>query len=129
MDAAHLQRFGDALLQCSSHLERLVLINEKDMMKDKKDRHKMVLLPDFLLPFVIKMKHLVALCLVGFQMKRNEVQELKRRFTDEIVPTRPAFWYYLDPQLPEGNDPSIVPRVHYDEIVCPEDAFDVPPRF
>lgn len=126
MDLSHLQRFGNALLKCSSRLERLVLINETDERDD--DGHKMFLHPNFLLPFVTKMTRLVALCVVGFDYSPSEVEELNQRFTDEILIDRPAFWFWIGPELPDGNDKT-VPRVHYDEIVCPIDASLAPPRF
>jgi len=124
MDVSHLQCFGQALLKCSSHLERLVLINKTN----ERDPYKLILHPDFLVPFVTKMTRLVCLCLVGFDCDPSEVQQLNQRFTREILPNRPEFWFYVGPQLPEGNDQT-VPRVHYDEIICPIDAFRAPPIF
>ncbi len=92
------------------------------------DPHQMILHPHFLVPFVTKMTRLVCLCLVGFDCDPSEVQQLNQRFTREILPNRPEFWFYVGPQLPEGNDQT-VPRVHYDEIICPIDAFRAPPIF
>jgi len=127
MDMSYLQRFGQSLLKCSSHLERLVLINKTDGRREK-DPHQMILHPQFLVPFVTKMTRLVCLCLVGFDCDPGKVEQFYQCFYNEILPCRPAFWLYLGPKLPEGNDKT-VPRVHYDEIVCPIDAFHAPPRF
>jgi len=85
VDVAHLERFFKALLKCSPHFERLVLIKEMD------EGHPMIMLPDCLLQFVKKMTHLVCLCLVGFQVDQGDVEVLKKRFQDEILPNRPAF--------------------------------------
>lgn len=125
MELPHLQRFGSALLKCSSQLERLVLVYKTT---DGGDPHKMILHPNFLFPFVTKMTRLVALCLVGFDCDNIKVEQLNRRFTDEILIDRPAFWFHVHPWLPDGNDKT-VPRVHYDEIVCPADALVASPRF
>ena len=56
------------------------------------------------------------------------VAELKRKFDDLIIPNRPAFWYHVDKDLPNVNDPT-VPRFHYDEIVGPLNYFEVSPNF
>ena len=127
IDASHLQRFGDALRKCSPGLERLVLINKTDK-RHEKNPHRMILHPNFLVPFVKEMKHLVCLCLVGFDCDPSEVEKLNQRFNGEILIDRPSFWFHVGPKLPEGNDQT-VPTVHYDEIVCPIDAFRAPPRF
>lgn len=88
----------------------------------------MILHPNFLVPFVTEMTQLVCLCLVGFDCDPSEVEKLNQRFTDEILKDRPAFWFHIGSQLPEGNDET-VPMVHYNEIVCPIDAYRAPPRF
>ena len=127
MDASHLELFGQALLKCSSHLERLVLLNG---MKGRDDPHKMTLLPDFLLPFVTKMTHLVALYIIGFRWdpSQEEVDALKQRFTREILANRPAFRMQVGPLWAIENDLDL-PRIHYDEIIFPMNLDHTPPRF
>ncbi len=83
-------------------------------------------LEDFILPFVKGMPHLIALCLIGLPILPTEL--FKRQLTEEVLPLRPAFWYYQDDEYPEENDAS-VPRIHYDEIVYHFDPFYDPPPF
>jgi len=124
VEGAHVVLLLEALLKCSSHFERLVLIHEAG----ENQSNSMVISTDFLLSFVSEMTHLVAICLVGFHFDSIQVDVLKKRFTEEVVPHRPAFWFYVGPKLPRGNDTTI-PRIHYDEIVRPVEAFYAPPRF
>ena len=112
-----------ALLKCASHFERLVLVTNEcggDNLTEPTDV--------LLLPFVEDMKHLVALCLVGFQIVPRVTEVVKRRLTKEILPNRLPFWFHLGDKLPKENDSS-VPKVHYDEVVNPIDAFNAPPEF
>ena len=69
MNGSHLELFGQALLKCSSHLERLVLLNEKC---ENDDPAKMTLFPNFLLPFVKEMSHMVALYIIGFRWNPSQ---------------------------------------------------------
>jgi len=127
IEAPHVQLLLKALLKCSTHFERLVLINETD--DESQETSNMVpLQSDLLLSFVSKMTHLVALCLVGFDFNPSEVDLLEKRFAKEVTPKRPAFWFYVGPKLPKGND-TTVPRIHYYEIVNPVDAYYAPPQF
>ena len=111
-----------AIGKSSPLLERLVLYDMKNDCQSSTE------LEDFLVTFVKKMPHLVVLCLAGIQFDPNAVEVVKRRFTEEILPDRPAFWLYLGSNLPEENDPS-VPRIHSIEIVNPIEWFYTPPEF
>ena len=128
-DATHLLHLLQALLKWStSHFERLVLhACEKDRAIDPyRMERQFAELEDFLLPFTKRMHHLVALCLIGLPIESTEL--FHRQITEEVLPLRPAFWYYLGAYYPEENDVN-VPRIHYDEILFPINPFDSPPTF
>ena len=126
IEAHHVLLLLKALLKCSTHFERLVLINETN--GGSQGAPNIVPVQSaLLLSFVSKLKHLVALCLVGFQFD-SPVDVLKKQIAEEVTPHRPAFWFHLGPKLPKGNDVT-VPRIHYYDIVSPIDALNAPPRF
>ncbi len=110
------------LLNCSDHLERLVLYNGYSESVWKASSR----IGDLLVGFATEMDHLVALCLVGFCVRPKVIHKVYRRVETEIVPQRPAFWLYLGGERPGEND-SRIPRVHYDEVVNPIDGFYAPP--
>jgi len=86
-------------------------------------------LEQLLVEFATEMGHLVALCLARFRVAPEVVCKVNQRVVREILPERPAFWFYLGDSLPKGNDDTI-PRVHLEEMVDPTDiAFPVPPPF
>ncbi len=94
----------------------------------KRDLINYATLEDSLVSFAKKMTHLVALSLIGFQIDRPTAEHVHQRLLKEIIPLRPPFWFYLGPKLPEDNDTS-VPRIHYEEMVNPIDAWNAPPQF
>lgn len=113
----------DALVSCPK-LERLVLFEEEGPNLPWGDEK----LQDILFKFVSSMKHLVAFCFISAsEYELGSVSELKRKFDEFIIPNRPAFWYHVDRDLPRANDPT-VPRIHYDEIVCPINYLEVSPN-
>ena len=124
--ASDVVLFLKAIREKSPLLERLVLYATKNDCQ--RDPNRPTELEDFLITFVKKMPHLVVLCLAGIQFDSNAVEVLKRQFTEEVLPDRPAFWFHLGENLPEANGPS-VPRIHGIEIVNPIDWFDTPPKF
>ncbi len=112
----------DALLACPT-LERLVLFEEEGPDLPWSDKK----LQDILYQFATSMKHLIAFCFVSASpFEPGAVAEIKQKFNDDIIPIRPAFWFHIDQFLPGVNDPT-VPRIHYDEIVCPINYFEVSP--
>ena len=114
----------DALVSCPK-LERLVLFEEEGPNLPWGDEK----LQDILFKFVSSMKHLVAFCFISAsEYELGSVSELKRKFDEFIIPNRPAFWYHVDQHFPNVNDPT-VPLVHFDEIVCPINYYDVSPNF
>ena len=118
--------FLDSLLKCCPQLERLVLmVNPESRRLDLNDYDG---LGDFLVHFAKEKSNLVALCLVGFQINPATAERIRQRLVKEILPFRCPFWFHLGPDLPLGNDTS-VPRIHYDGIINPVDAYFAPPRF
>ena len=106
-------------------LERLVLFEEKGPYLPWREEK----LQDTLFQFVERMKYLVVFCFIsGSAFERDSVAELKRKFDGLIIPNRPAFWYHVSHNLPSVNDPT-VPRIHYNDIVCPIDYYEVSPNF
>ena len=124
----HVLSFLARILDCSSHLERLVISGETFKLTGSrtKDEHEPIT-ADFLVGFISKMEDLQALCLATFQLDPIVIEEVKRRVVEEIIPDRPSFWLHLGNVLPKANDPA-VPRIHY-EIVNPLNYFYTPPKF
>jgi len=120
---AGLLSFLNALKNCNK-LERFGFLVKDDLNRHSSDYYAP--LEDTLVKFVKDMPHLVALCLAGLGIDSNGV--VKRQLIEEVIPERPAFWCHLGRNLPTANDPSI-PKIHYEEIVCPIRAWDSPPRF
>ena len=92
------------------------------------DLNNYAALEDFLLHFVKEKKKLVTLCLAGFQIDPSTVERVHQRFLKEILPLRPPLWFHLGTELPKVND-TTVPRIHYNGIVNPVDAYFAPPQF
>lgn len=126
-DAPHLLILLRTLLKCSSStFQRIVLCGLQLGGTCINDNDEYAELEDFILPFVKGMPHLVALCLIGLPIEPTEL--FKRQITEEVLPHRPAFWYYLGESYPKENDPS-VPRIHFNDIVYDFDPFYYPPPF
>jgi hypothetical protein len=105
----------NALLD-SKRLERIVLYEEED---DSKFPWKSQELQDVLFKFVSSMPDLVCFCFItASEIEPGTVAKLKQKFDEFIIPIRPAFWCHVDRTLPRATDPT-VPRIHYDQIVCP----------
>ncbi|XP_046451603.1 uncharacterized protein LOC124199716 isoform X2 [Daphnia pulex] len=102
----------------SKRLERIVLYEEVD--DGSKFPWKSQELQDVLFKFVSSMPDLVCFCFItASEIEPGTVAELKKKFYELIVPIRPAFWCHVQSySLPSAWDPT-VPRIHYDEIVCP----------
>jgi len=92
------------------------------------DLNNYAALEDFLLHFVKEKAKLIALCLAGFQIDPSTTERVRQRLIKEILPLLSPFWFDLGPELPKVNDMT-VPRVHYDGIINPVDAYFAPPRF
>ena len=113
-----------ALSDCYE-LERLVLFAEDHQQRPEETGD----IENILIQFVVRMRNLVAICFVGpDEFHPDTVSHLNERFIHEVVPLRPSLWYYFGPTFPKENEPT-VPRIHYDEIVCPINYFEMPPQF
>jgi hypothetical protein len=114
----------NTLLDCK-RLERIVLYEEDGPNIPWKSQE----LQDVLLKFVSSMPNLVCFCFItASEIEPGTVTELKKKFDELIVPTRPAFWYHVDQSLPRATDPT-VPRIHYDQIVSPINYLEMSPEF
>jgi hypothetical protein len=72
---------------------------------------------------VSSMPDLVGLCFITTsEIQPETVAKLKQKFDELIIPIRPTFWCHVDKYLPRATDPT-VPRIHYDQIVCPIEYF------
>lgn len=112
------------LTECEM-LERLVFYEEEGCQPAWEGEP----LKDAVVKFATAMKFLVALCFVTpILLDRAIVNEVVAELKDHVVPKRSAFWFHFGSSLPRANDPS-VPRVHYDEIVCPLNYYDMAPDF
>lgn len=74
------------------------------------------------------MENLVALGLVNMGLHHAAIQEVNRRITAEIHPSKPSFWFYSGDRLPDKNSPNF-PTIHCNQIVYPTDWFAVPAKF
>jgi len=109
----------------ASHLERISLqFNCQTLFIGNPDFD----LADFLVQFILKMDHLTALCLVFYELDPSLIPQVHQRIVEEILPLRPALWFYLDRKLPNGVEPS-VPAVHYRDMVLINNKFDPVPTF
>lgn len=111
-----------SLLCRASHLERLVLIFETKVPCS--DDHPLV---DFLVQFALKMKRLTCLCITFNKIDPALIQEVKRRLTEDVLPSSPSFWFHLGRELPKATDPG-VPPLHYHEMIY-VDKFNPPSSF
>jgi len=74
------------------------------------------LMVDFLVDFILKMKHLSCLSLSLKQLNGTLIQKVHERIKKEVLPTRPSLWFHLDRKIPDVLNPS-VPKVHYHEMI------------
>ncbi len=47
-----------------------------------------------------------------------------KQLPEEMLPSRPTFWFYIDEKLPKSSQ---VSRLYYDEIVDPSSYLLIPP--
>lgn len=121
-NASHVMLILKSFLRCSSHLERISL--ELECATDPTDQD--YLLEDFLVKFILKMKHLNCLSLTFAQLDPTLILKVRQRIVTEVLPTRPALWFHLDGEIPDGADPC-VPLVHYHEMIH-TNYFEPPPK-
>lgn len=98
------------------------MLYEEELMKKPWDHENF---QHYLCDFVITMKNLVAFCFVSYtRFNATSLSGLNQKFSEMILLSRPAFWFHFGRHLPLANDPN-VPRIHYDEIVCPINHFQM----
>ncbi len=121
--------FLKKVLRGCPKLERLVLhqkSNNGEAFRNELLSHSEQ--ADLIVQFASGMHNLVALCLVNMGLHHAIIQEVNRRITAEIHPSKPSFWFYSGDRLPDKNGPNF-PPIHCDQIVYPTDWFAVPPKF
>lgn len=85
-------------------------------------------LADYIVRFALEMSRLVALCIHFFNLNDgfDLIEEVNQRITEEVLPSKPALWFYLgweDRPMPSVTS---VPLVHYQEMVSPSPPWDPP---
>lgn len=104
-------------LESCSRLERLVIYQEA---WSARSASLSALLPDVIVGLVQRLTRLTALCLV-YPIEPSAVQVTASRLNREIKAIRPAFWFHLADDLPDGTGH---PRIHLHEIVDPDYSAD-----
>ena len=102
-----------SLLGRSSSLQRLSLFFDNMALPKGSDHSQ---LANFFVQFVLKMKHLFAVCVTFDEFDSILKEEVDRRIVEEVLPNRPALWFHLGTDTPNAVDPG-VPLVHYYEMV------------
>jgi hypothetical protein len=119
---------GDDLLQAAQilrspsqcpYLERLVIYREEGSNFKK----GLYLDPGLTVRLVRSCKNLVALCLVDY-FDPSFTEMATKQLPEEMLPSRPTFWFYIDEKLPKSSQ---VSRLYYDEIVDPSSYLLIPP--
>ena len=73
---------------------------------------------DAIIRFASKMPRLVALCIVFFRLNSDVIEEVNRRITEEVLPSKPSLWFCLNNSEPNPTN-STVPFIHYQQMVSP----------
>ena len=102
-----------SLLGRASSLQRLSLFFDSMALPKGSDHSQ---LANFFVQFVLKMKHLFAVCVTFDELDSILKEEVDRRIVEEVLPNRPALWFHLGTDTPNAVDPG-VPLVHYHEMV------------
>ncbi len=102
-------------------LERVVLLTESSFALDLSPDpslplSKLMNVPDFLVKFVSGLPRLVALCLFCFQLDTSEVEEIYQKLSEEILHSRPSFWFKIG-SSDAKPDLSDAPHIHRYGIV------------
>lgn len=81
---------------------------------------------DFVVQFALKIKRLVALCIVSPLLDGVVMQDIRSRIEEKVVPVRKALWFHIGDEWPIGSTKD-VPGIHYNEMIEP--VFYFPPPF
>lgn len=79
-----------------------------------------------LVQFAMKMKRLVAFCIVSGQLDGTLMNDISFRIVETVVPLRPALWAHLGAGWPDRSDPD-VPAIHFNETMIDHDFYFPPP--
>ncbi len=79
----------------------------------------------FFLEFALKMKCLVALCIVPPLLDENAMQNIRFRIAKTVGLVRSSLWFNIGGECPTRSDPD-VPGIHYNELVEPMFCFPSP---
>jgi len=116
----------NAVLASSSNLQRLALIGpnlvEGALYRTDPTEGTTT---NSLVQFASKMTHLSCLLMVVGQLDPALIEEVKRKITAEILPSRPSLWFSIGRQLPQATDPD-VPSIHFHEMVDPRNYMLLP---
>lgn len=119
-----------SFLTNSPQLERLVLLDgDCDASSSEWDRpDDLSEMADSIVNFALKMPRLVALCINFYHLDWLELNEVvNRRIKEEVLLSKPYFWFYFNwKRRPLPSFPS-VPFIHYHEMVMPSPPW-APPK-
>ena len=116
----------------SPQLERLCLLDgeydsssEWDHLEDPSE------LADYIVKFASELPHLVALCIsfyhTDFGLDFDLTNQVNQRIMEEVLPSKPSFWFHLDWEDRPMPSVTSVPLVHYREMVSPSPPW-APPK-
>ena len=125
-----LEEFLEAAQHCSL-LEKLMIIKDEDRrsfqmiyFRNYSD-HWDPLNSDVVVRFVSSAQHLIALCLIDECFSQSAIDGVSQRLKNEILPSRPAFWFHIGLQLPSSVDDT-VPRIYHESLINPLEAYSFP---
>ncbi len=114
-------------------LERLSLLDEDhdDSSSQWDHLENPSELADYIVKFASELPHLVALCISFFHRELgfgfDLTHQVNQRITEEVLPSKPSFWFHLgwkDRPMPSVTS---VPLIHYQEMVSPSPPW-APPK-
>lgn len=71
---------------------------------------------DVLLQFALKMKRLIALCIVSPLLDENVMQDIRFCIAKNVFPVQKSLWFNIGGQCPTRSDQD-VPSIHYSGLV------------
>lgn len=97
-----------SLLRYAPDLERLVLFDDLSESKQHLGK-KPSEMADFLLHFALKMKRLVAMCIVSPLLDEIMMQDIRFRIAKNVVPeVRKSLWFNIGGECPTRSDPDVL---------------------
>lgn len=113
----------------SPQLERLALLDgdceESSSEWDRPD--DLSKMANFIVQFSSNMPRLVALCINFYHLDWFDlIEEVNWRITEEVLPSKPSFWFYFGPDGRPTPSNSNIPFIHFQEMVSPSLPRDPP---